>query len=609
MSHCLKALCVVLLGCAWLPLYGTTWYVRTDGGTRYSENITKGQCNGKADKVYPGKGVDQPCAFKDVRMLWQDGSYTYGTKFPSWGWVIAGGDTVIIRGSIGTGVSYRIGSQNNGAPWCTASDNSSGCWGVAGDSFGSGAPPPPSGTAAQHTRILGENYGSCSGQSARTQLHGGWGVNPVINLKGSSYVDLACLEITDFSNCGRDTDSISCETNGRVISDFAGSGIALNNKSTYISLTDIRIHGLASDGIFGAPGTGFTANDLDLIGNADAGWNADAGDGTTGVGTLNVTNFNISWNGCVEEYPIVDPLPYFSCTDQDHGGYGDGFGTTTKDSNPPGWQVRFDHGIVSYNTQDGLDALHIGGQGSSMTVTHTRAFGNMGQQIKVGGTAATITDSLIVGNCRAMSGAIPGAPAGYNSHLDLFCRAGDTAAVIEVPPAQPAIFQRNTIYSDNLVALEVEYPGEPSASAAVRYDDNVFIGFRNSNGQYPSPIYSNTDLRMFTNPGASFSHNVTYHAKSNWKCPATSLHETDGSCGDPHLKDETWHSYGYGDDTRSKADSLNKATDTSVVQSEPSPPVTEISYSSVALKLLGGAALVTGIWIGLRNLRGRATKL
>src|SRR5271163_616269 len=99
----LKALFALLLGCACLPLHGTTWYVRPDGGTRFTTNAKDGQCDGKADAAYPHSGVNKHCAFKDVRMLWQDGSYSDGKTFPSWGWVIAGGDTVIIRGSIGTG--------------------------------------------------------------------------------------------------------------------------------------------------------------------------------------------------------------------------------------------------------------------------------------------------------------------------------------------------------------------------------------------------------------------------------------------------------------------------------------------------------------------------
>jgi hypothetical protein len=555
--------------------------------------VTSGQCDGKADALYPGSGVNKHCAFKDVRYLWSDGSYTYGKAFPGWGWIGSGGDTYIIRGSIGTGVAWRVG-WNSAATYC----DPTGCWGITGDRGASGAPPPPSGTATQHTRILGENYASCRSASAKTQLHGGWGVGTVLTLPGVSYVDVACLDITDYSACGRATQTVGCDST----QDFAQNGIAFSNTSTHDTLTDVHIHGLATNGISGPTGDGVVMDYVDMLGNASSGWDADNNDGSTGKGSLLVQHYNISWNGCAEEYPIVDALPYGDCTDQDHGGYGDGFGTASRDSDAPGWQVHFDQGTVSYNTQDGLDALHIGGKGSSMTVTHALAFGNMGQQIKVGGATATITDSYIVGNCNAMSNAIPGTPATYNARLDLFCRAGDTAIFINVPDAQPAIFRRNVLYSNNHVALEVEYPGKPTSNAAIQYDDNIFIGFRNSAGQYPSPIYSSTDLKMFTNPGASFRNNVTYHAKSNWGCPATWLHEVAGSCGDPHLKDETWHAYGYGDD------SPGKATGKSSLPSEPSRP-RGTSFASIAMETIAAAVLVTGAWGGVRFLRDRATKV
>ncbi len=517
---------------------GTTWYVRPDGGTRYSSNVTTGQCDGKADAPYSGSGVNQHCAFNDVRMLYTDGTYATGTSFPAWGWVIAGGDTVIIRGSIGTGVSYRIG-QNDAINYMG--------WGIAGDLGGSGMPAPPSGTASQHTRILGENYRSCPSQSARTQLHGGWGVGAVMILNGSSYVDVACLDITDFSNCGRSSDTIPCVINGNVVADYANNGIELSNQSTHITLTDIRLHGLAGAGILGAPGDGFVATDLYILGNANAGWNADDGSGTTGVGSMLVQNFNISWNGCVEEYPIVDPLPYFSCTDQSSGGYGDGFGTATVDSPAPGWQVHFDNGIVSYNTQDGLDALHIGGPGSTMTDTRVLAFGNEGQQLKVGGATATIQNSVIVGNCMAMSTqAIPGTPTGFGSILASPCRAGNTAVAINVTPGDPAAFQNNTVYTDGSIALEVEYAtADIGPTNTLKFNNNVFVGFYNSgNTANPTPIFSSTDLNMLENPGASWTNNSYYGYRANWTCPI--LGESNAICSDPKLTDETYHLYGYG---------------------------------------------------------------
>jgi hypothetical protein len=590
MNRSLKLFFAFVLGIASLPLSAATWYVRPDGGTRYSKNAN-GQCDGTADAAYPGSGNNKHCAFKDVRYLWSDGSYTYGKELPGWGWIGSGGDTYIIRGSIGTGVSYRVGW--NSSKYC----DPTGCWGITGDSAGSGAPPPPSGTAAQHTRILGENYASCHSASAKTQLHGGWATGTVLDLGGTSYVDVACLDITDFSACGRATQKVGCD----ATQDFAQNGISFSNTSNHDMLTDIHIHGMATNGISGPTGDGVVMDYVDILGNASSGWNTD--NGTTGRGSLLVQHYDISWNGCAEEYPVVHPIPYGDCTDQDHGGYGDGFGTATMDSPPPGWQVHFDQGVASYNTQDGLDALHIGGKGSSMTVSHTRAFSNMGQQIKVGGAAAIMTDNLIVGNCKAMGEKIPGTPPEFNAKLDLFCRAGDTAVLINVPDDQPAIFRNNIIYSNNQIALEVEYPGGSSSpKAAIKYDNNIFIGFPNSEGQYPTPIYSNIDLNMFTNAGASFSNNVTYRPRKNWTCPATKLHETGGSCGDPHLKDETWHPYGHGDVSPTGPTPAKSSS-----QIEPSSSQ-GISYASVAMKSVGAAILVTGVWRGILYLRDRGTK-
>ena len=520
---------------------GTIWYIRPDGGSRYSSIVTNGQCDGKGDAPYRGSGVNQHCAFNDFRLLFQDGSHSDGFTYPRWGWVIAGGDTVIIRGSIGTGVSYRVGS-NNPAGSC----DSTGCWGIAEDPIDSGLPPVPSGTASAHTRILGENYASCSNQSARAQLHGGWGVGTVFNLLGSSYVDASCLDITDFANCGNDNDAVACQ---RGVSDHANHGIQLNNTSTHVTLDNIRVHGLASDGILGAPGTGFVANDLEILGNADAGWNADDGTGQTGVGTMNVTNFNISWNGCVEEYPIVDSLPYFSCTDDVSGGYGDGFGTAGATSPPPGWQVSFDQGVVSYNTQDGLDFLHLSGAGSSTTVTRTLAYGNEGQQIKAGaGAQATIQNNVIVANCAAMSTqAIPGTPAGFGSRLRDPCRGNDTAVVIVVNPGLPTKYQNNTIFSSGIVSVEVEYgAADQGPTNTLLFNNNVSVGFPNaSSGRNPAPLYSNASLAMLTNPGSSWTNNATYGWRDSWTCPKPG--ESAAICVSPQLVDMTYHPFGYGD--------------------------------------------------------------
>ncbi|WP_433966270.1 Ig domain-containing protein [Tunturiibacter gelidiferens] len=107
---------------------GTTWYIRPDGGSRYSAKATTGQCDGKADVAYSGSGTNQHCAFKDPRYLWDDQSYGNNA------WVIAGGDTVILRGG-----PWRIGFDKApgscsgagcgaGYTWCFGGGGNYGCY-------------------------------------------------------------------------------------------------------------------------------------------------------------------------------------------------------------------------------------------------------------------------------------------------------------------------------------------------------------------------------------------------------------------------------------------------------------------------------------------------
>jgi Putative Ig domain len=530
---------------------GHTWYVDAAiGGTRYSTNVPAGLCDGTADAPPVGTTPNQHCAFKDARMLYQDGSYVSlpGSSFPAWGWVGSGGDTYIIMGSVASGIAYPIG-------WNTVSNycDTTGCWGVAGEPQSSGMLTPPSGTSSAHTKLYGgcmlSNTCNAKDVTTLTELFGSWGPDNVMSLYGTNYVDVAGFSITDHSNCGFATDYIPCKTNGITQSSFAKNGIQLFNTTTNTTLNHLRIHGLGSFGLYGAVGDGFVATDLVLVGNASGGWNADDNSGQTGTGHTTISNFDISWNGCVEEYPIVDPLPYFSCTDQSYGGYGDGFGTATTNSPPPGWQVHFDQGTVSYNTQDGLDALHIGGVGSTTAYTRVLAFANEGNQLKVGGSTATIQNSAIVGNCEALTSGtpIPGRPFPTHDMLGAACRAGNTAVVIETTPGDPTYFQNNTCYSAGAICLEVEYATQDlGPTNTLQYNNNVFVGFFNSGaGSYPTPIYGMNGLAMLTdNPGAGFTNNAYLNPRANWTCPGNS--ETKARCGDPGLVDETYHIYGSG---------------------------------------------------------------
>jgi Chitobiase/beta-hexosaminidase C-terminal domain len=539
------------------PAGGHTWYVNGNGGTRFSVNQTQGQCNGLYPDPYPGSGVNQNCAFNDIRYLWTDGSYTTNSNAgaPAWGWIGSGGDTYLIDCS--NGAKCRIGQNGPG-------DNEG--FGLQGNAFAAGMPPPLNGTALQHTRVLGVNYQNCTTSAAKAHVNGGYGVGDVFTLIGISYVDVACFDVTDFSSCGLSGQLNQCSKN-YPLSDYASNGIEFTNTTHDTTVTDVSIHGMALNGILGATGNNVTLLRVALAGNAGAGWNMDDGSGSTGSGNLTLSYFEVTWSGCAEEYPIVDALPYTDCTDDTSGGYGDGLGTPGM-SNQTTWHIAIDHSVAAYNTQDGFDALHLEGANSALFVDDSLMYANMGQQLKVG-SAGTAVNNLIVGNCNALRVAIPGTPAGYNARLSNFCRAADVAVVLSVSDVFiPTIFYYNTIYSANSIAVEVQ----PSAisgcttSCFMWYVNNIFLGFANNaangypsggTGRFPTPIFFTSGTQVLSAPLSRFTNNLTFHARDNWPCPQVAWGEQDAVCADPGLVDERYPLYTY--------ENMSPATETSNV--------------------------------------------
>ncbi len=532
---------------------------QTIGGTRYSSNVTAGLCDGTADTAPIGTTPNQHCAFSDLRYMWQDGTYTTnGYPFPAYGWLMQGGDTLTIEGSIAQGKTNMVGFTTSGSAGSCGPNGSGVYFGICADAQDSGMPSPPSGIATQHTVIQGMNAASCSADTARTQLLAGYNVSSVIYMgtglkyttttpSFSDYVDLACLDMLEGPN-------------------YAPSGITFSPDVNNVTLTNIKAHGFAVNGFFGSTGGNITATNIKLVGNAQSGWDTDKVDGWTGFGSLNVTNYLIQGNGCYEEYPVVDALPYQGCTDQSHGGYGDGFGTATVQSPPPGWQVHFDQGEVSYNTQDGLDALHIAGTGSSMTITRTLAYGNMGQQFKAGGAQPIVRNNVIFFNAGAMCsgynpGGIPGFPSGFNASLTDCYRASAIGVFMELPPTgATGYFQGNTVYSKGAVAVEVEPENQLhgavwAGTESFQFNDNVSVNFLsatgsgdNSNELYNASndpttgTYAFAQYSPLSNAGGSWTNNASIGSSKG--CPRTG--SSNSVCADPGLMDEAYHAYGYG---------------------------------------------------------------
>lgn len=461
-----------------------TWFVREDGGDRK-------QCTGQVDAAYRGHGSHQPCAFKHPYYLFTNGDYNNKA------WVVQGGDTIIIRGG-----PYRMGYKG---------PNPKDYWGSCpGNPYGCSMPPLPSGTSDHPTRLLGENYQSCN---KKTQLFGGYALGTIVNLSGSKNVDVECLELTDHGQCTRmgagHPASEGCHSD-YPLSDYAGSGISTNAETSGVLLKNLDIHGLTSRGIIGAIGGDITADHVRVAFNGGAGWDFDDGRGTksaTGA-SVHASYLTVEWNGCNEEYPMTHAIPAFSCFDQNSGGYGDGVGT-------PGTPLNFscDHCTFRYNTQDGLDLLHV--SGSLISITNSTAYGNMGQQWKMGAMRNVLFENNVtVHNCRRMSSAMKGAPDGYHRYLSLFCRAAGDGFALAVNDDGNYVLRNNSFAGYGATTYDILCSGHCS-KANITFQNNLHIGYKDPvGGELPAVFYMSNLPR---NPFVARDHNIYYRMRS---CPS-----------------------------------------------------------------------------------------
>lgn len=501
---------------------GTTWYIRPDGGTRYSANQPTGQCDGQADVAYAGSGTNQHCAFKDYRYLWDDQSYG------NYAWVISGGDTVIIRGG-----PWRVGYDQGVNPsdaWCKGNSQAP---------YGCYNPVIPAGTASQHTRILGENYASCgtstsTNRGSLTQIFGGYGVVSALNLDGAQYVDVECMEITRHSQCtifGVPANPGPCNRNF-PLDDYDKNGAITDTSTHDVALQDMWIHGHTSRGIIGPIGGAVTCLRCDISFNGGAGWDFDDGAGTPSVnGAWTLSYSTIEWNGCNQQYPAVDTIPVASCYGQSDAGYGDGVGTPDS-----GMTVNVDHSTFRYNTQDGLDVLHLNQGNHTLSVTNSVFYGNNGAALKWGPNlqSATVTDNLILANCNRLAAPMPGAPSNYNANLHDFCRAGD-AVPFDFRQGGSVFMANNTIVNYAPTTLDVSCSDASCSNSTLTFENNIVLAYSNS---------AVTDYGGNTGPGLFYygqpignvvrNHNV-YFGLGHSTCPTGRPTEI---CADPLLVGE-----------------------------------------------------------------------
>ncbi len=487
-----------------------TWYVRPKGGTLYTNatDTATGQCDGKHNADYPGSGVNQPCAVANVYDLWLDGQPYYHK-----GWVISGGDTVIV-------------AQNSAGYYSGGSSRSP----VNGVNTWTPMPTIPSGTASRHTRILGENYANCTSNSSKTLITTGWGAQTFANVRDSQYVDVACFEITDKAQCvnsGNFTNACSNADN------YGATAIMQSALTASVNYTDLYIHGLAVQAIYGATGVGVVGNRIYIRGMPLAGINMD--DGPWGIGNISVAggftlnNSTTEFTGCVEEYPVVHNYPYIECRDANAGGYGDGLGTASATGD---WL--FDHDIWRYNFQDGLDLLHSGL--NSLAVTNSQSYGNDGQQYKIGsGKVVIFRSNITLNNCQRVGQLFGDEPASAIVPGVSLCRAGGDSVPISFDGQGSDWFQGNTFAGYGAVTFDIGCNYDSCASSDTRFEDNVSVGMwaPNYSDQPAALFYANAGALPPNQGWAIRDHNLYWNFKHG--CSSLLAGEI---CADPKFVNE-----------------------------------------------------------------------
>ena len=532
-----------------------TWFIRTDGGTEYSAAVTTGQCNGQYDAAYPGSGVNQNCAFNDVRYLWSDNSGAANA------WVMAGGETAVIRGCTALAAQMnpsnpncRLGYDNNysGAPpnsWCGYGNPNGSCYN----------PPIPPGSAAQPTKILGQcaygtytctpinnNYPYATHNEA--QLFGGFGLALVFNLQSTSNVTIEGIELTTHN--GVCTSSIGSPAYPRACSsgipydDFAQNGFSTNESSQNITLQDVYVHGFGGGGFWGPFSDALVMTRVFSGFNAEAGWNFDDDYGTNDANNSSIAAHYVTmiFNGCYEQYPITATYPAQVCYDTNSGGFGDswsGQGGGGQGSILTSFVC--DHCVDNYNTKDGFIGPHIAIP--TLTITNSVAIGNMGANWKWGGydtftNVVTFQNNLTVNNCVRMKEAMAGVPSTYNMYLTGFCRAGGSGVASVIPIGAVWNLQNNTWISAQQIAIYAACVGaDVSCASTINSTNNIFLGYTDPNNPYGVSV----PTLYYLDPGIvlNASHNVEFGMQYG-TCPSTA---NGVKCTDPLLLNEpsqTW---------------------------------------------------------------------
>jgi hypothetical protein len=211
-----------------------------------------------------------------------------------------------------------------------------------------------------------------------------------------------------------------------------------------------------------------------------AGWDFDDGKSTPyGPGAAwNFLYSTIEWNGCNQEYPVTHANPAIACFGQSNGGYGDGVGTPAGTGS--GMSVTVDHSTFRYNTQDGLDLLHMDAGNNVLNITNSFAQGNNGASFKWGQNFQTVkfVNNIVLDNCARMSAPMAGTPDTYNKHLGDFCRALD-ALLMNFLQGGNTLFANNTIVNYAPSTVDIACSDSSCSNSTLAFKNNILYGYDN----------------------------------------------------------------------------------------------------------------------------------
>ena len=408
-----------------------TFYVRDDGGSAE-------QCDGRRDAPYPGKGTHQACAW------W----HPFEALPPGGPARIGAGDTLAIANG-----SYMMG---RGARGTKTLEKCRADW-----PWDCHMAPVPSGLSADRpTRIVG--IGWDSGCAKAPQLWGTERSATVLDLAGSSHVEIACLDITDHSSCiefHAGTRQVErCERDHEPFGEWAAIGITATD-SEDVKIHDVSVHGLAHDGFRVGGVRDWTLERVKILGNGWSGWNGDLDDKSANGGKLVFRDVEIAWNGCAERYPA---LLHVGCWGQQEGGYGDGLGV-----GETGGDWLFERVDVHHNTQDGIDLWHARGD-ATVTLRNVHAQANAGNQIKITGSAH-VENSTLIGNCAALAG------EGSLQDGDM-CRAQGNTLALNLPAHGMIDVHDNDIRGEGDCLIQLTCAGSDCKSAHGTISGNRLSG-------------------------------------------------------------------------------------------------------------------------------------